>query len=449
MIRSIRRSRTTDMGPDGEIASALRQKSLPLTTAASLDPLMDRIGEAKLVLLGEASHGTHEYYLWRSRISQRLIAEKGFSFIVVEGDWPDCYRIDRYVKDRDSTYQNAGEVLHTFERWPTWMWANEEIVALAEWLRTWNRSHRERTSVGFYGFDVYSLWDSLNLLMGYFARQRPELLADVQRAYRCFEPFGEDVQEYAFATKWMDTSCEEEVIRLLTKALRDRRPQDGEDPEDRFNAEQNAVVLKNAENYYRAMVRGGSQSWNVRDRHMVQTLDRLMQHHGPEAKGIVWAHNTHIGDARYTDMAEAGMVNVGQLVRESYGEDQTVLVGFASHQGSVIAGDAWGAPMAKMTVPPGRPGSWEAAFHEAAAEDRLLLCNSLRGDRAFERQLGHRAIGVVYRPNREHLGNYVPTDLANRYDAVMYLDRTEALQPLKGQIVHNHGEVPQTFPSGQ
>jgi erythromycin esterase-like protein len=260
----------------------------------------------------------------------------------------------------------------------------------------------------------------------------------------CFEPFGEDEQAYAQSTAFVPETCEDEVIELLAE-LHQRR-QFKADPEGTFNAEQNALATVNAERYYRTMIRGSTASWNVRDHHMVDTLDRLMAFHGDQAKAIVWAHNTHIGDARATDMVRAGMVNVGQLVRERHAAEGVVLVGFGSYRGSMMAGRAWGAPMEKMAVPPASPDSWEDILHQAETADRLLLLEDARGFSRFREERGHRAIGVVYRPSHERLGNYVPTVLPSRYDAFLYLDETEALHPLhvKPEVV----TPPETYPWG-
>ena len=430
-----------------ELKNMVRGRAHPLREVEGLDPLLERIGDAQCVLLGEASHGTSEYYTWRSRISQRLIREKGFSFIAVEGDWPDCYEVNRYVKRYPDSGKGAREVLKTFDRWPTWMWANEEMVELTEWLRQHNDGLPEEEKVGVYGLDVYSLWESMEAVIRYLERIDAEAVEAARRAYRCFEPYGEDVREYARATAFVPTSCEDEVVEMLSE-LRNRLPEYRDDPESRFSAEQNALVVRGAERYYRAMVRGGSSSWNVRDRHMVETLERLMRHHGPDAKAIVWEHNTHIGDARATDMAEAGMVNVGQLVREQRGAEDVVLVGFGSYRGSVIAGAEWGAPMERMPVPPAREGSWEDILHRAGKEDKLLVFSEAEDeDRLLERR-AHRAIGVVYAPAYERHGNYVPTVLPRRYDAFLYVDETQALHPLHMRTRKN-GEPPETFPSGE
>ena len=431
-----------------ELLNSVRAASRPLRDAADLDPLLQRIGDAHYVLLGEASHGTHEYYSWRAALSRRLILEKGFHFLAVEGDWPDCYRLNRYVRGYADGGESARTVLESVERWPTWMWANEEIVDLAEWLRGHNARLPAERRVGFYGLDVYSLWDSLYQVLGYLRKHSPDVLPAARKAFRCFEPYGEDAQEYGYATRWADASCEDAVVRLLTQLRRADRASTG-DRDAELNAEQNARVVKNAEHYYRTMVRGGPDSWNVRDRHMGETLERLREVHGPDSKVIVWEHNTHIGDARYTDMAGDGMVNVGQLVREGHNAADVVLVGFGSYEGTVIAGSEWEAPPERMEVPPGRRNSWEDVLHRAGdGEDRLLLCDTLRFDAGDLVERGHRAIGVVYNPEHERFGNYVPTVLPRRYDAFLYLDRTEALRPLAVAARPEHEELPETFPTG-
>src|SRR5512146_3410965 len=335
----------------GALLDPLRSAAKPVESPRDLDPLVERIGDARFVLLGEASHGTSEFYTWRAELSKRLVEEKGFSFIAVEGDWPDCYRVNRYTRRLPGSGDSAEQVLHAFDRWPTWMWANREVVSLIEWLHDHNRGLAPERQVGFYGLDVYSLWDSMRAVTDYLARIDPAFAASARRAYNCFEPYAEDPQEYARAVALVPTSCEDEAIAVLSE-LRRRAPQYREDGrEGYFNAEQNALVARNAELYYRTMVRGGPASWNVRDNHMVETLERLMHHHGPNAKAIVWEHNTHIADARFTAMARAGMVNVGQLVRQAHDREGVMLIGFASHRGTVIAADEWGAPMQRMRVP--------------------------------------------------------------------------------------------------
>jgi erythromycin esterase len=427
------------------LAKLIKRESLALRDASDLDPLMERIGDARYVLLGEASHGTSDYYTWRARLSQRLIEEKGFSFVAVEGDWPDSYRVNRYVKG-EVPNRDAYDVLHAFARWPTWMWANWEVVAFTEWLKEHNEGLPEG-QVGFYGLDVYSLWESLAVILDYLEEnratlQRTEALVAARAASKCFQPFDEDEKAYAQATLRVPTTCEAEAVALLTEIRR----LEVEDPETRFNLLQNAFAVVNAERYYHAMVRDNALSWNVRDVHMADTLGRLLRHHGPDAKAIVWEHNTHVGDARAASMAAQGMVNLGQLVRERYGEADTVLVGFGSHHGTVIAAEAWGAPMEEMTVPPAEAESWESVFARAGEEDQLLIMDRFENPAPFSAPLGHRAIGVVYDPLLERFGNYVPTVLPERYDAFIYLHETEALHPL--HMEPRSRKSPQLYPWG-
>jgi erythromycin esterase len=436
---------TPRMGQVDSLVEEVRSIARPLGSARDLDPLMERIGDARVVLLGEASHGTAEYYTWRAEISERLIQENGFSFIAVEGDWPDCYQVNCWVKGHGDG--SPEEVLHCFDRWPTWMWANREVEELAGWLRDHNAHLPEERKVGFYGLDVYSLWESIRDVIQYLDRTDPEAADRAVWAARCFDPYAEDVQQYAAATRWVPTSCEDEVISILADLRRNAPRYQPLGRDAYFDAEQNALVAKNAELYYRTMVRGGAASWNVRDGHMSDTLDRLLAHHGSGSKAIVWEHNTHIGDARFTDMADDGMFNIGQLARDRHAAEGVVLVGFGSYRGSVIAGRAWDAPMQRMKVPPAREGSWEDVLHRAGAEDRLLLFEPERLSPAFLASRGHRAIGVVYNPDYERYGNYVPTVLPRRYDAFLYIDETEALHPLRMEA-HNEHEVPETYPTG-
>lgn len=428
------------------LANVIARVERPLRSDADLDPILDAIGERRIVLLGEASHGTSEYYTWRRRISQRLITEKSFSFIAVEGDWPDCYTLNRYAKGFADAGTSAREVAHAFDRWPTWMWANEEVIDLIEWLRTYNEQRPLDQRVGFYGLDVYSLWESMEAVVRYLDRVDPGAASKARRAYACFDPYHQDVQAYARATALVPTSCEREAVSALVE-LRRKAAEYREDGRDAyFNAEQNALVARNAERYYRAMVMDGPDSWNLRDTHMVETLDRLLQHHGAAAKAIVWEHNTHVGDARATDMARTGLVNVGQLTREEW-DGEVYIVGFSSYEGSVIAGEEWGAPMQRMRVPEAARGSWEAALHEAGAHDMLLVMKDLENDEDAPKTRGHRAIGVVYDPDWERAGNYVPTRMTERYDALLYIDKSHALHPLH-MPAHVHGEPPDTYPTG-
>jgi erythromycin esterase len=420
------------------------EQNLPLVVSPDLDPLLKKIGDAKYVLLGEASHGTHEYYTWRTEISKRLITEKGFSFIGVEGDWPDCYAINRYVKGYGEPGQTAVDVLKEFKRWPTWMWANWEIAALMEWMREYNKSRPANEKAGFYGLDVYSLWESMELIVNYLRKEDPQAARLAITALRCFEPY-EEGHDYAKAMLNLSADCTQEVVKLL-ELVRKRSRNYDHDPEASLNAEMNAQVIANAEAYYRSMVSFRDQSWNIRDSHMFTTLQSLMKFHGRRAKGIVWEHNTHVGDARYTEMRDEGMLNVGQLVREKYNENDGVcIVGFSSYEGSVIAGRIWGGKMERMNMPPAVPGSVEHILHAHAAKDQLLLLDNPYWKDRFQDYLGHRAIGVVYHPERER-GNYVQTLLPSRYDALIYIDKTRALYPL--HIKPDGSQIPETYPFG-
>lgn len=427
------------------MVNAIKQNSHPLNEVNDLQPLLDRIGGASIVMLGEASHGTHEYYTWRTQITKKLIEEKGFNFIAVEGDWPDCYRLNRFIKGYDDKDKSAFKVLHEFNRWPTWMWANWEIVALAEWMKKHNSDLPANKKAGFYGLDVYSLWESLDSIMRYLKKTDPTALKVAEDAFRCFEPYRQgEGQSYAQASMFVPELCQTEVVNLL-KEIKRKLPEYNTDHENVFSAEQNAIITVNAEKYYRAMIRGGRESWNLRDRYMANTLNRLLAFHGTGSKAIVWAHNTHIGDASATDMAAEGMYNIGELARVQHSEKEVVLVGFGSYKGSVIAGRAWGAPMQVMPVPEARDGSWEYLLHRSGAFDKLLIMDKLKDVFAHE-HVNHRAIGVVYDPEREHRSNYVPSIIANRYDAFVFVDQTQAVHPLH---IHPNGQqIPETYPFG-
>ncbi|UQS26929.1 erythromycin esterase family protein [Amycolatopsis thermalba] len=314
-----------------------RADAIGLGRVEDLDPLIDRIGDARYALLEEASHGTADFYRWRAEITKRLIVERGFSFVAVEGDWPDCHRLHCCVAGGRG---DPEAVLSGFDRWPRWMWANDDVVEFARWLTAYNAARFGDRPVGFHGLDVYSLWDSLREILGYLREHQPGQVETALSAMRCFEPFAEDPHDYAYSTRLVPENCERDVLRLLA-SMRETDEVPGLDPA--FVARQNAEIVAGAERYYRTMVRGDVESWNLRDEHMTDTLDRLTQAYGPSAKAVVWAHNTHIGDARATDMAAAGMLNVGQLVRERHPEE-SFAVGFGTHRGTVMAGSHWGAP---------------------------------------------------------------------------------------------------------
>jgi erythromycin esterase len=409
----------------------------PLATSRDLDGLIRKIGDSRIVLLGEASHGTHEYYAWRAAITRRLVEEKGFRFIAVEGDWPDCYRVNRYVKGFDQQDKKADEVLRGFDRWPTWMWANWEIAGLVQWLKEHNERHQNK--VGFYGLDVYSLWDSMQVLIDYLKKNDPGAARIAEKALLCFSGKGSSEQQYAL--KSLTSPCRDEVVALL-KEMRLRSPRYNHDPEAELNTVQNAHIAVEAEKYYRNMVQFDDNTWNIRDRHMMETLNRLIKFHGAGAKAVIWEHNTHVGDARYTDMAASGTFNVGQLVREQYAGESFV-VGFGSYSGTVLAASAWEAPMCEMEMPEAQEGSVEEALHNESDHDRVIIFEELKDQARFNKVWPHRAVGVVYDPENEKY-NYVPSHMSRRYDAFIYLDQTEALHPL--QVNAGVDMVPDTYP---
>lgn len=417
-----------------------KEKNYPLANSRDLDPLMDRIGNARFVLLGEASHGTHEFYTWRTAITKRLINEKGFNLIAVEGDWPDCYRLNRYIKGYDYQDKSVLQMLATFNRWPTWMWANWEVAALIEWLKERNTHRSPDHKVGFYGLDVYSLWESMETLIHYLKNNDPAAADIAERAMSCFARYGRDERAYAQASKHY--SCKDDTIHLLQR-IRERSTNYNHDPEAALNTMQNAHIAVEAENYYSCMVRFDNESWNIRDRHMKDTINRIMRFYGPDAKIIIWEHNTHVGDARYTEMKEDGMLNVGQLLREQHSDDEVVVVGFGSFEGKVIAARQWDGAIQELDVPPAKMGSIEDALNEEFDEDRLLIFDLNKKNERFRKMVPHRAIGVVYQPEREQ-HNYVMSAINGRYDAFLFFKRTSALHPMhiKGDL----HQVPETYP---
>ncbi|MGX5358039.1 erythromycin esterase family protein [Kocuria sp. KH4] len=428
-----------------DVLAGIRSLAAPLAGAPDLDLLVERCAGARFVAVGEASHGTHEYYRWRALLSRRLIEEHGFTWIGVEGDWPDCWRLNRWVRGQAEQDLDARGVLAGFGRWPRWMWANEEVAEFLDWLRAENARRPEAEQVGFYGLDVYSLWDSLREVIAWLGNHAPEALPAALQAWQCFVPYHEDPHEYAWSTRIVPESCEADVVALLAEVRRRTLDRPEGDPAA-FDVALNAMVATDAERYYRTMVRGDRQSWNVRDEHMADTAELLSRHHGPGAKGLVWEHNSHVGDARATDMFDAGLVNVGQLLRERHGVPEVVLVGMAGWRGTVVAAESWGAAEEVVGVPEARSGSSEDLLHRALGEPAVLVFGRDRSGAWLSGRLGHRAIGVVYHPWRE-AGNYVPTRMGERYDALLWFEETSALRPLAHEPPPEEPELG-TEPSG-
>jgi erythromycin esterase-like protein len=432
----------------------LRQVAQPLTGGANdYNSLLALIGEARLVLLGEATHGTDEFYFERAQITKRLIAEKGFTVVAIEADWPDAHRVHRYVRGITDD-ADADHALGGFRRFPTWMWRNTVVREFVQWLREFNRKlDAKRSLVGFYGMDLYSLHGSIDAVLKHLEKIDPEAARRARKRYACFEHFSQNPQEYGYAaTAGIIESCEDEVVEQLIE-LRGKagqfRTSDGDAVADElFFAEQNARLVKNAEQYYRSMFRGRASSWNLRDRHMVEIIEALVAHlnGSRQPKAVVWAHNSHLGDARATEMSERGELNVGQLIRERFG-NESALIGFSTYHGSVTAASDWGARAERKRVRPALDGSYEQLFHQVGLP-RFLIDLRERTDatETLSTQRLERAIGVIYRPETERGSHYFHAQLSKQFDAVIHIDETRALEPLERTSVWDEGELPETYP---
>ena len=446
----------TTAAPIGRsLTHEIRDVALPLTGApADFDAILARAGNARLVLIGEASHGTHEFYRVRAEITKRLIVEHGFRAVAVEADWPDAYRVNRYVRGQGSD-ADADEALADFKRFPQWMWRNADVLDFVGWLRGHNDAVEENAHVGFYGLDLYSLHASVEAVLKYLRIVDPPAALRALQRYSCFDHFGEDVQAYGYATSsGLAPSCESAVLAQLVDlrhAAADYMRRDGRVAEDDlFVAEQNARLVRNAERYYRAMFGSRVESWNLRDHHMVETLEALIPFLGrraPAPRVVVWAHNSHLGDARATEMGARGELNVGQLVRQRHHRD-AVLIGFSTYTGTVTAASDWDGPAERKVVRPGLQDSYEAAFHDTGLRKFLI---DLRGPAGAMPELSRprlqRAIGVIYRPETERLSHYYQAMLPGQFDFVLHYDTTRAVEPLERTGVWVAGEVPETYPT--
>ena len=440
---------------DGTPLRDLRSHVRILTGPAADDPLLlRRLARSRLALLGEASHGTQEFYSERVKLTRRLIAEHGFSAVVVEADWPDAWRVNRYVRGLSGD-PDAAAALSGFERFPTWMWRNTVVRDFVEWLREHNRALPASRQVGFYGMDLYSLFTSIGAVLAYLDRVDPEAAQRARSRYACFDHFEEDSQAYGYAASFgMKPSCEDEVIQQLRDMNRSANAllaASREDRADAFFAQQNARLVRNAEEYYRTMFHGRVSSWNLRDSHMVETLQALEKHLGTAGeapKMVVWAHNSHLGDASATEMGDIGEWNVGQLARDRWGQE-AVLVGFSTHHGTVTAASEWDGVAQRKRVRPGLEGSYEDLFHQVGEPrfwlplaDEPALAELLR-----EKRL-QRAIGVIYQPHTERMSHYFHTRLPSQFDAMIHIDETQALRPLVPEPTWHAGEPAETYPSG-
>ena len=440
---------------DRALSHAIRAVARPLVGApGDFDPLLALVGTARYVLIGEASHGTHEFYRIRAEITKRLIREKGFTSVAVEADWPDAYRVNRYVRGRGSD-SDATQALDGFKRFPQWMWRNADVLDFVGWLRAYNDGVPDTTQVGFYGLDLYALHASIAAVLGYLRVVDPEAALRARYRYSCFDHFGEDPQAYGYAARFgLAPSCEAAVVEQLAELHRSAAEyarRDGRlEPDEPFFAEQSARLVRNAERYYRAMMSSRVDSWNLRDQHMAETLDALVALHagrGRREKVVVWAHNSHLGDARATEMGAGGELNVGQLVRQRYGRD-VVSVGFLTYDGTVTAASNWDEPAERKVVRPALPGSYEALLHEVGRGNLLLdLTTPGPATSGLEEPCLERAIGVIYRPETERLSHYFQACLPRQFDGVLYYDTTRAVEPMERTGLWERGEVPETFPS--
>jgi erythromycin esterase-like protein len=414
--------------------------------------LLDSIGDASLVLIGEASHGTHEFYRIRAELTKALITKKGFNVIAVEADWPDAYRLNRWVRHA-SQDSDAEIALTDFTRFPRWMWRNRDVVEFLEWLHAHNASRAAAARTGFYGLDLYSLHASIDAVLTYLRKVDPAGAERARYRYSCFEDFGEDTQAYGYAaTTGLSSSCEDEVVAQLVELRRraaDYASRDGHIAADEyFFAEQNARLVRNAEEYYRSMFGGRVLSWNLRDTHMMETLEALLTHvrqTSGEARAVIWAHNSHLGDARATYMGDSGQLNLGQLVREKY-RQHARLIGFTTHTGTVTAASNWDEPAQRKRVRPSLPDSYERLFHDVDVPQFLLLLDDddIRPILSMPRL--ERAIGVIYRPDTERVSHYFKARLPEQFDAVLHIDETHALEPLE-TWAHDEADLPETYPT--
>jgi len=420
--------------------------------SSDLDAAVEKVSNARFVLIGEATHGTHEFYKIRAEITKRLLREHDFAAVAIEGDWPDAYRVHRYACGT-SDDADAIDALSDFRRFPSWMWRNADVVDFIGWLRSFNDERPAAAKAGFFGLDLYSLYASINAVVKYLERVDPGAAESAKERYACFDQFGSDVEAYARSVgSGLSESCRTEVLSQLLEMQRDAFSRVSPDEGERFFAEQNAYVVAGAEQYYRTMLEAGVSSWNLRDRFMFLTLERLSLHlekkRGATPKIVVWAHNSHVGDARATTMGAGREFNIGQLARENY-RSNCRLIGFTTSEGTVTAASGWhGEPERKVVRPPAR-GSWEEIFHHVGVPNFYIdLTEASARFPDLRAPLLERAIGVIYLPHTELHSHYFHARLGEQFDAVFHYDRTRAVEPIERAVRWERGEVPETFPSG-
>lgn len=432
----------------GALGALLREscETIDSIDSAPLDPFLERIGDARVVLLGEASHGTAEFYRMRARITRALIERKGFTIVALEADWPDAARVNCYARD----IPPAPATSPPFARFPTWMWRNTEFAELVEWVRVWNREPREPQSrVSLAGLDLYSLFESIDAVLAYLNEVDPGTAAIARERYACLMPWRGEPAEYGrLAVTGRYRSCEAPAVEMLTELLARRLDYLGNDGERFFDAAQNAQLIANAERYYRHMYHGSVLSWNLRDTHMFETLQRLIEFHGPTGRAVVWAHNSHVGDASATELGMMGELNIGQLCREHYGA-AAYSIGFGTDHGTVAAASHWDGRMERMLVRPAHPMSYEWLCHLSDVPAFLLALRDPARDAVREELMSprlERAIGVIYRPDTELQSHYFEAELPRQFDEYCWIDETTAVTPLTAPA--GLPGVPETFPFG-
>jgi erythromycin esterase len=412
-----------------DVRTIISDHAIPFEDDADFQPLYDEISDQRLVLMGESSHGTSEFYYWRAELSKQLIEDKGFNFIAVEGDWPALSRMNAYVKHKPDAPESIRNAMAAIDRWPLWMWRNEETQALIEWLREYNSRLEPQDRVGFYGIDLYAKQDAMRGVIAWSASVDKTKADSIERRYACLSGFSH-AREYIMNINRTGEDCSSAVEYALgqVRGWGTQKPELA-DSWDYFNAEQNAKLVVNAERHLRANLERGPASWNHRAAHFEQTAKRLLEFYGDHSRGIVWAHNTHIGDARATDMAQRGMFNIGQLSRERWGRNNIYAIGFGTYEGHVYAAREWEGSRETMPIPQARPDSWESMLHATGEDQFYLLFSTAELREALAGNIPHRAIGVTFNPAQEH-GNYVNTVLPERYDAFIFIRKTDVLTAL-------------------
>jgi protein-L-isoaspartate(D-aspartate) O-methyltransferase len=411
--------------------------------SADLDALIERVGDARIVLIGEASHGTSEFYRLRARITQRLIQDKGFDVVAAEADWPDAARIDHYVRHREAKPSEWT----AFARFPTWMWRNEETRGFIDWLHEHNSALPYERRTGFYGLDLYSLYTSAREVIAYLEGVDPDLANVARNRYGCLTPWESDPAAYGHAAlTGAYKNCENDVAHVLAELLHQRIAFAEQDSERFLDAAQNAQVVAQAEAYYRIMYYGSRASWNLRDSHMFDTLRQVLAFRGEGAKAVIWAHNSHIGDARATEMSSRGEHNIGQLCAQAFGS-LSYRIGFGTDHGTVAAASDWDGPLEIKKVRPSHPQSHEHQFHSSGVNGLLLGLRHAEPaivDELCKPRL-ERAIGVIYRPETELASHYFEAQLAQQFDEYVWIDETSAVTPFSTEVLEG---VPDTYPFG-